>query len=116
MHIVVAGHVNLEDGNNRDEIIAGAKPYIEAAWAELGCLAYNWTPDPFLTDRIHVFEEWSGEKELADHLSGQPYRDMLAHLGGAGIKSSVTQKYKIEHIEPVYDERGVPRANFFTEK
>ncbi len=116
MHVVVAGYIDLEDGGNREQILAGGRPYIEAAWNEKGCIAYEWTPDPFKDNRIHVFEEWEDIASLQIHLEGKPYLDMLGHLRGAGIKGAKTQKYRVDLIEPVYDETGVPRADFFTDK
>ena len=115
MRIIVAGHIDIENSENRADIIDSAKPFVEAAWEEAGCIAYAWTPDPYKPHRIHVFEEWAGEKDLAAHLSGKPYLDMLGHLRAAGITNAVTQKYKIERFEPVYDDKGVPRADFFSE-
>lgn len=113
MHIIVAGTIDLEN-SNRDKVLAEAKPLIDDAKSEPGCLAYEWTADPYLKNRIHVFEEWTGEKELAAHLKAPSYTGMLQHLGQAGIKEAKTQKYRIEKFEPVYDETGVPRADFFS--
>jgi quinol monooxygenase YgiN len=114
MRILVAGTVDV-DADKRAEALRGAEPFIEAARAEPGCIAYDWTPDPYNDQRIHVFEEWTGEKELAFHLSAEPYKAMLGHLSGVGILASDTKKYRIDHFEPVYDPEGVPRADFFTD-
>lgn len=113
MHIVIAGIVDLENAD-RDQVILEARPLIEEARGEPGCLAYDWTADPYIPKRIHVFEEWTGEAELAVHLKAPSYVNMLAHLGAAGIKEAKTQKYQINKFEPVYDDTGVPRANFFS--
>jgi len=115
MRILVAGTVDV-DTANREAALLGAKPHIDAARAEPGCIAYNWTPDPYNPQRIHIFEEWTGEKELAFHLGAEPYQNMLAHLSGIGILDTVTQKYRVDHFEPVYDADGVPRADFFSKK
>jgi quinol monooxygenase YgiN len=69
-----------------------------------------------LPGRICVFEEWTDEAALRDHLAAAPYKNMLAHLGGIGIKGAVTKKYRVDHSEPVYDPQGRPRADFFTVK
>ena len=87
MHIIIAGIIDLEN-SDRDAILLSAKPLIDEAKAEPGCLAYEWTADPYLPKRIHVFEEWTSEKTLADHLKAPSYLNMLAHLGAAGIKQS----------------------------
>ena len=114
MTVVVAGYIDLEYGKNRENVITSAKPFIEAAWDERGCVAYHWTPDPFKDNRIHVFEEWEDVEALSEHLTAKPYKDMLGHLRGAGIVSSHTQKYRVDLIEPVYDDTGTPRGDFFT--
>ncbi|MEL7029694.1 MAG: antibiotic biosynthesis monooxygenase [Pseudomonadota bacterium] len=111
--IVVAGWVDVP-ADKRQEALEGAKPFIIAGREEAGCIAYNWTPDPYQPERIHIFEEWSGQDELAEHLRSEPYKNMLQHLSGVGIAGSSTQKYRVDHFEPVYDETGVPRADFFT--
>jgi len=113
MTILIAGTIDLEP-DKRGEALEGAKGHIEAARDEAGCVAYDWTPDPYVPGRIHVFEEWTGEKELAIHLAGAPYKNMLVHLSSFGILASKTQKYRVDHFEPVYDPEGVPRADFFT--
>jgi len=113
MRIIVAGWVDVP-AERRDEALSGARPHIQAGREEQGCLAYNWTPDPYEPQRIHIFEEWTGQDALAAHLSGEPYRSMLGHLSGVGILGSSTQKYRVDHFEPVYDDAGVPRADFFT--
>ncbi|MEM8936598.1 MAG: antibiotic biosynthesis monooxygenase [Pseudomonadota bacterium] len=113
MRILIAGTVDVAE-DKREKALIDAEPYIQAALAEPGCVAYSWAPDPFNPQRIHVFEEWTGEKELAYHLGAQPYKDMAGHLATVGILGAVTQKYRVDHYEPVYDPEGVPRADFFT--
>lgn len=113
-HIVIAGTVDIP-ADKRAEALAGAKPLIEAALAEKGCIAYDWSMDAYDPQRIHVFEEWETQEDLAAHLTAQPYKDMLGHLGGFGILGANNQKYRIDRFEPVYDPEGVPRADFFTE-
>ncbi|MEM1103779.1 MAG: antibiotic biosynthesis monooxygenase [Pseudomonadota bacterium] len=113
MTILIAGTIEVAE-DKREQALTDAEPHILAALEEPGCVAYRWTPDPYNPKQIHVFEEWTGEKELAHHLSAEPYMNMLAHLSGVGILSAVTQKYRVDHFEPVYDPEGVPRADFFS--
>jgi quinol monooxygenase YgiN len=113
MTIVISGEVDLP-ADRRAEALAGAAPLIAAALAEPGCVHYAWTADLNRPGRVHVFEEWTCEADLAAHLVGQPYLGMLAHLSGFGIESAVTRKYRVDHVEPVYDPEGRPRADFFT--
>jgi quinol monooxygenase YgiN len=112
MTIVVYAVVDL-DPSQRSAALAGARPHVEAALAQPGCLAYAWTADPHDPARVHVFEEWSGQDVLAAHLAGPAYRDMLGHMQGHGITSAVSSKYAVSVKQPVYDPQGRPRADFF---
>lgn len=113
MAIIIAGTVDVAP-ETRERTLLEARPLIEAARAEPGCIAYAWTADLSEPGRIHVFEEWASEADLAYHFTAEPYQQMLAHLHGAGIVAAVTQKYRIDHAEPVYDPEGRPRADFFS--
>jgi quinol monooxygenase YgiN len=115
MRIVIAGAVDVAP-EKRELTLKDARPLIEAALAEHGCVEYSWTAELSIPGRIRVFEEWESEADLAVHLAGQPYRGMLAHLSGVGILKAFTQKYRVDLIEPVYDPEGRPRADFFTAK
>ncbi|MDJ0864467.1 MAG: antibiotic biosynthesis monooxygenase [Myxococcota bacterium] len=111
--VVIAGTVDVAP-ERRERAIRDAKGLIDEALGEPGCLAYEWTFDAFDAGRIHVFEEWESEQTLVEHLRAPSYRNMLAHLGRVGIRGAVTRKYRIEIDEPVYDETGKPRGDFFT--
>ena len=113
MTIVIAGEIDLPP-ERRKAALTGAAPLIRDALAEPGCVHYAWTADLSLPGRVHVFEEWTSEPDLAAHLAGAPYRGMLAHLGAVGILNAVTRKYRVDRVEPVYDPEGRPRADFFT--
>jgi quinol monooxygenase YgiN len=111
--ILIAGEVDLPP-ENRAAALSGARELIAAALQEAGCRHYAWTADPFDPGRIHVFEQWDSEPELADHFKGDAYRGMLAHLGGHTILNSDTRKYRVDRQEPVYGADGIPSAQFTT--
>ena len=113
MPIVISGEIDL-DPAARERALLDAKPLIDAALAEKGCVHYAWSADLSRPGRVNVFEEWATEADLAYHLSAEPYLKMAGHLAGVGIKSAVTRKYRVDLIEPVYDPAGKPRADFFT--
>jgi quinol monooxygenase YgiN len=113
MPVVISGEIDMAPGV-REATLRDARPLILAALAETGCVHYAWTADPELPDRIHVFEQWDTEADLAAHLVAEPYLKMSGHLGAAGIAGAVTRKYRVDLIEPVYDPAGKPRADFFT--
>ena len=113
MAILIAGHIDF-DPAIATQLIVSAEPLIQAALEEDGCVAYSWALDPLHPGRVQVFEEWTGEAALASHFEGRPYRDMGAHLQAAGMIGFAVSKYRCDLSEPVYDERGVARADFFT--
>ena len=113
MPVVISGEIDL-DPDAREKALLDAAPLIDAALAEPGCVHYAWTADLRRPGRVHVFEEWATEADLANHLAAKPYLEMAGHLAAVGIKSAVTRKYRVDLIEPVYDPNGKPRADFFT--
>jgi len=102
------------DPAHAERIILEARPLIEASQAEPGCLAYSWALDPLVPGRVHVFEKWTDEAALAAHFELPNYTEMRTQLRSAGPITSSSRKYRVDHDEPVYDETGTPRADFFT--
>lgn len=111
MRIVIAGEVDLEPGS-RTSALEGAQVHIAAALAQPGCRHYAWTASPAHADRIHVFEEWDSQEELATHLKGPAYMGMIKHLSGFGIVKADTRKYGVSQLGPVYGADGIPSAYF----
>ena len=111
--IIISGTVNMPP-ENIDAAMAAAGPLIAGALTEKGCQDYDWCPDPQNPGTIRVFERWASEEDLHAHLNDKWYFDMRETLGQFGITGADTAKYKIELQEPVYDETGVARADFFT--
>ncbi len=116
MKVIIAGTLDLEDPGQVKEMLVSARPHIEGALREEGCIAYDWTEDHLIPGRVHVYEEWSSSEALEAHLRDHWYRDMGAHLAKYPRKpsNSVIKKYRIDLEEPVYDETGVARGHFFT--
>lgn len=114
MKVIIAGCVDFENPEDVKEMIQAAKPHIDGALEEDGCIAYDWTEDHLIPGRVHVYEEWESSETLEAHLQGHWYRDMGAHLAKYPRKPSqnVIKKYRVEHEEPVYDETGVARGHF----
>ena len=113
MAILIAGYIDF-DPAIATELIVSAQALIQAALAQDGCIAYSWALDPLHPGRVRVYEEWTGEAALASHFKGHPYRDMGAHLRSAGWTGFAVKKYRSDLSEPVYDDAGVPRADFFS--
>ena len=113
--IIISGTVDMP-AENVTPALTEARPLIEGALEEKGCLDYDWCPDPRIPGRIRVFERWETEEDLHAHLNDKWYFDMRNCLGKYGITGAETLKYRVDLQEPVYDETGVARADFFTDK
>lgn len=118
MKVIIAGTMDLEDPGQVKEMLLAARPYIDGALEEEGCIAYDWTEDHLTPGRVHVYEEWTSSDTLEAHLRDHWYRDMGAHLAKFPRKpmNSVIKKYRVDHEEPVYDEKFVARGHFLTAK
>lgn len=113
MSIIIAGTLDFAPGTVA-RIITDARALIEAAQAEDGCIAYNWSEDPLVAGRMHVYEEWTTEGALVAHFANPAYLDMSSHLQASGMLGAEVKKYRFDLTEPVYDDTGTPRADFFS--
>ena len=111
--IIISGTIDMPP-ENVAPALESAQPLIEGALTEPGCLDYDGCPDPRIPGRIRVFERWESEEALAGHFQLNWYKDMREHLGKYGITGADTAKYRVDLEEPVYDETGTARADFFT--
>lgn len=111
--VLVAGKIRVAP-EKRDAALAEAAALMAETRTQAGCLDYVWSADPTDPARIYVFERWESQQALAAHLAGEYYQRMRAHLDSAGITEAEALKYRIDWCEPVYDESGVPRADFFS--
>jgi quinol monooxygenase YgiN len=113
MSVLVVGTLHFP-GGNREQTLADTAALVEKTRTQKGCLHYVWAADPTSGTRVYVFEKWATVEDLAAHLAGPCYRDMLANLGKYGIADVEVSKYRVDLEEPVYDPEGRPRADFFT--
>lgn len=113
--IIITGTVDMPP-ENVAPALAAAKPLIDGALTEPGCLDYDWCPDPRIPGRIRVLERWESEAALAAHFQCDWYLNMRTHLGTFGITGASVAKFRVDIEEPVYDATMTPRADFFTEK
>lgn len=111
--IVIAGSIDV-DPDRREAALEAGRPHVLATRAWPGCRAYVWSADSLEEGRIQVFEEWESEEALAAHFAGPHYRAMRDTIAAHGIRGIEVCKYRVALREPVYDERGRPRADFLT--
>ncbi len=111
--IIISGWIQI-DPDKVDEALERGIPFITPVRDWDGCLDYAWTADKVVPGRICVYERWETEAALASHLAGKNYRDMRDHIGGYGATAAEILKHRVDLSEPVYDDSGTPRADFFT--
>ncbi len=111
--ILIAGTIDVNP-EKRDAAIEAGRPHMEATRNWKGCLDYVWSADPLQDDRIYVFERWETEADLAAHFKGPHYLAMRETIASFEIRGLDILKYRNDVSEPVYDSKGVPRADFFT--
>lgn len=113
MSIIIAGTIDFDPDQAERAIVEG-RGFIEASLKEEGCIFYAWTLDPLVPGRVYVFEEWTSQAALEGHFRDDSYWGMRGHLGRYGLRTSKVKKYRSVESEPVYDDEGKPRADFFT--
>jgi quinol monooxygenase YgiN len=113
--IIIAGHLEYPDRAARDAVLAAGEALQQATRDdEPGCVEYCFSADPLVDTWVRVHELWEDQASLAAHFDHDNYRDMreVFHLfprAGGEVK-----KYRCDLSEPVYDETGTLRADFFT--
>ena len=113
MTVLIAGTVDILDGD-RDKALADAAALIAETRSQQGCQHYVWSADPTSDTRVYVYEYWESVEDLAAHLAGPYYMQMLGILGSYKVENTEVSKFRIDLEEPVYDPEGRPRADFFT--
>ena len=103
--IVISAQIDL-DPAQRAEALASAKPHIDAALAQDGCIHYDWSADGNNPARVNVFEEWESEEALASHFAGPQYAGMRDHIGQFGLTAAASKKYRVDREGPVYGADG----------
>ena len=63
MKVIVAGYFEFVHAEEVPVMLKGAKPHIDGALQEEGCIAYSWTEDHLTPGRVWVYEEWTSEEK-----------------------------------------------------
>ena len=112
--VIVAGCFDFVNADEVPDILTSARPHIEGALTEEGCVAYSWTEDHLTPGRVFVYEEWTSHEALEAHLNTDWYRNMGGHLGQFERKPMLKPvlKYRCDLQQPVYGEDFVARGHF----
>ncbi len=113
--ILISGTVDV-DPDRRDAALEAGRPHMEATRAWKGCLDYVWSADPLVPGRIYVYERWESAAELASHFEGPHYLAMRNMIAAHGLRGVDVLKHRVDLSEPVYDPKGRPRADFYSEE
>jgi quinol monooxygenase YgiN len=114
MTILIAGTIEITNGK-RGQAINDATSVMIDIRQQTGCNHYVWSADPTSDSRVYVFEDWDNTAVLSEHFSGPNFAKMFAVLANYDVEDISVQKYKIALAEPITDNDGNPRADFFTE-
>lgn len=114
MPVLISGIIQFANPEQIPEILTSAKPHIDGALTEEGCIAYSWTQCHLNPGRVAVYEEWTSSDTLEAHLNSHFYRDMGAHLGTFERVDTGRPilKYRVDLQQPVYDETGTAKGHF----
>ena len=112
MTILINGTVDFSP-EDAEKALADATELMAETRSQKGCRHYVWSLDPAVPGRVYVYENWETEADLAAHLAGPYYSNMLGLLSQYEMKGTDILKYETAKAGPIYDETGVPRADFF---
>ncbi|MEP5765715.1 MAG: putative quinol monooxygenase [Halieaceae bacterium] len=112
MTILINGTVTFSP-ENAAKALQEATQLMADTRSQQGCRHYVWSEDPAQPGTVYVYENWEREEDLAAHLAGPYYSGMLQLLGQYEMLGTDILKYETAKAGPVYDETGVPRADFF---
>ena len=113
--IVIAGYLDYADRGARDAILeAGADLQRATRKDEPGCEAYCFSADPTDDGRIRVHELWADEAALTAHFEHANFVAMREVFHLFPRTGGEVRKYRCDLSEPVNDDDGTYRADFFT--
>jgi len=113
--IIVAGHLDFADRAARDTVLAEGAALQEATRnEEPGCQAYCLSADPTLDTRVLVHERWQDQASLAAHFEHPYFHEMRTVFHRFERTGGEVRKYRCDLSEPVHDDTGTVRADFFT--
>ncbi|MDG1311639.1 MAG: antibiotic biosynthesis monooxygenase [Porticoccaceae bacterium] len=112
MTVLINGIVNFKP-EDAIKVLPETAQLMADTRLQKGCRHYVWSLDPAVPGRVYVHENWESVEDLRAHLASHFYSDMLAILYNYEILDTDILKYSVDHSEPVYDETGTPRADFF---
>jgi len=84
--VIVVGWIDFDPGD-REVALRAFADVVAASRQEPGCVDYAFTPDPDVPGRVRVFEHWTSDAALTEHLTlphVQTLRTAIAGLTRTG--------------------------------
>ncbi len=113
--IIISGHLDFESQAARDDVLEHSITLqLATRREEPGCDAYCLCADATLATRVLVYELWNDEASLAAHFEHPYFHQMRAVFHRFPRTGGEVKKYRCDLSEPVHDDTGTVRADFFT--
>ncbi|MEM9038083.1 MAG: putative quinol monooxygenase [Actinomycetota bacterium] len=103
--IVIVGAISVP-AEQRTALLEEARPMIEAAREEEGCIEYSFLPDPFDGSIVRIVEEWRSNEDLIEHFTFPHTKAVGELIGRAGAERLQITKHLVTWSGSVSDDPG----------
>jgi len=79
--VIVAGWIDFAPGD-REAALRAFADVVAKSREELGCIDYVFSPDPDIPGRVRVFEHWTSDAALTEHLALPHVQALRAGIAG----------------------------------
>jgi quinol monooxygenase YgiN len=79
--VIVTGWIDF-DPADREAALRAFAVVVAASREEPGCIDYVFSPDPDLPGRVRVFEHWTSDAVLTEHLTLPHVQELRAAISG----------------------------------
>ncbi len=97
MTVIVAGKLYV-DPQDRDRLVEGHRPIVEAARTHPGCIDLSISADPIEPGRVNLFEYWESPEALDAFRAVAP-----SPAVAIDIKDDQVLKHEVSHSGPPFD-------------
>jgi quinol monooxygenase YgiN len=79
--VIVSGWIDFVPAD-REAALRAFADVVARSREEPGCIDYAFTPDPDLPGRVRVFEHWTSDAALTEHLTLPHVQDLRSAISG----------------------------------
>jgi len=79
--VIVTGWIDF-DPADRETALRAFSDVVAKSREEPGCIDYVFSPDPDLPGRVRVFEHWTSDGALTEHLTLPHVQELRAAIAG----------------------------------